>query len=190
MPGRRTTRRHRTRILIILGIWLTLIVIGITERALGAAGWVVLTVLIALIAYLGGRRHGPLPSLRISRNASYGQAQGRTSTDKLRASSRYGLPDGAYLGGAFPGPVADTDAVSAYPADLNAAYPASARIMLTHHVTEALRGMGWPKSGIDPDQISRAIATVTSAGHEPTVSSVLPVILRETGETKSRRVEP
>lgn len=176
--------------LVILGIWLALIVIGVTERALGAAGWAVLTALIALIAYLAGRRHGPLPSPRISRNASYGQAQGRASADKLRASSRYGLPDAAYLGGTLPGPVAETDIVSAFPADLNAAYPASARIMLTHQVTEALRAMGWPKSSINPDMISRAIDSVTSAGHEPAMSNVLPVILRETGEAKSRRVEP
>jgi hypothetical protein len=179
---RRATRRHRFALFVIFAIWLALIVIAITVQALGSVGWAALTTLIGLIAWLMGTRHGPVSLSRISVNRAYGQmakemreAQGRTEPAPV-----------AYRGGQYPpgpGPMDGIDVVSAYPAALTIK-------ALTAQVTDALNSMGYPKASIDPALIRSAIARARLTGSEPTVQTVLQVILREAGEAKSRRLEP
>lgn len=89
-------------------IWSLVIIVTAMTTILHALGWIIITAIIAAGSYYAGRQD----ALKRAR------AQMR-SRKRLRQNADYGKAAPAYRGGSLPRePVEDTDAVSAYPAEL------------------------------------------------------------------------
>lgn len=162
---RRMQRRNAVRryLPVIIAIWCLILIITTIADLIHFTGWIILTAGISSATYMLGRSRA-------------------SGTIRIDANRRYGKP------GMF-----QTDINSAYPVRLAAAewqrVTQADYSVLRGQITEALTGLGWPKSSIKAGTIDTAISDILATGQEPTIHNVLPVILRKTGEAKSRRAE-